>query len=185
MENIEIKNLSKSFEGRKVIDGLSLTIPLQSRTAFMGRSGIGKTTLLNIMAGLTEPDEGTVTGVPLKKAAVFQEDRLCEDFTALANVKLVSESTDCREIFHRLLIPDAADKEVRVLSGGMKRRVAIARAVMSDADIIFLDEPFKGLDGDSKKAAAGVLLDTGKTIIMVTHDKSEAELMGAEIVELK
>ena len=183
---VKLENIRKSYQEKTVLSGFSAEFPYGKCSVLMGMSGLGKTTLLHIMMGLEKQDGGTVTGVPEKMAAVFQEDRLCRDFTAFTNVKMATEAKkeEILSVFSNLLIADAAQKKVKELSGGMKRRVAIARAVLSDSDIIFLDEPFKGLDETSKKAAAQLLLETGKTMIMVTHDRSEADLMNAEVTVL-
>lgn len=191
---ITVQNVSKSFDGRQVLRDITVSFPEGKATAVMGPSGCGKTTLLSILMGLFPADSGTVTGVPEKKAAVFQEDRLCEDFTAFENVRLVLPAENAADraagkarildTFDSLLLGASAFQPVRELSGGQKRRVAIARAALSDADILFLDEPFKGLDEASKKEAAKLLSKTGKTMILVTHDRAEADLLEAEVLPL-
>ena len=184
-QDIEIRNLKKSFGGKTVLSGFSCRFPYGKVTCIMGPSGCGKTTLLHIIAGLLAPEEGTVTGVPEKISMVFQENRLCKDFTAFANVHMVSEDEAAiLRGFEQLGMKDAVHEKVNDLSGGMKRRTAILRAVMSENDLILLDEPFKGLDEELKKEAAGLLLRTGKTMIMITHDEKEAELMKAPVIRL-
>lgn len=155
----------------------------------MGPSGTGKTTILNLLLGLIGPDAGVVLGVPEKKAAVFQEDRLFEDFSVLSNLTATTgkATEDLLEGLAALGLSAAANEKVKVLSGGMKRRVAILRALYADYDLLALDEPFKGLDEDLRKETAAFVLrkNAGRTIVMVTHDPAEAELMGAKVIHLQ
>ena len=87
MNHITIQNLCKAFGEKKVLDNFSATFPVGTVTCIMAPSGAGKTTLLSIMQGLLRPDSGSMEGIPAKMAAVFQEDRLCEDFNAVSNVR--------------------------------------------------------------------------------------------------
>ena len=116
----------------------------------MGPSGIGKTTLLLLLLGLVSPDSGEITGLPEKVSVIFQEDRLCEDFSALSNVAMVlprgGEET-ASALLKALGLEEAMRQPVHTLSGGMKRRVAIARGLAADSPLLLMDEPFKGLDG--------------------------------------
>jgi len=188
--DIYVKDLTKSFGGNLVLSRLNITLPEKERTCIMGPSGCGKTTLLNILMGLVPPDEGSVEGVPRLKSAVFQEDRLCEDFYAVLNVRLVcGKRTDNRQILSHLEsiglnLKDDMAKPVSEFSGGMKRRVAIVRAVMAHSEILFLDEPFKGLDGDTKKLTIDYVKKQteGKTVIIVTHDTAEVEALDGNLL---
>ncbi len=185
---IEIKELSKAFDGKIVLDRFHLQLEDGGRYALMGASGSGKTTLLNILMGLEKPDAGSVH-MPdgLKISAVFQENRLLENMTAAANIRLVA-NVSTQEI-HQLLLDmgiekDSLDQPVQTYSGGMKRRVAIARALLSDYDLLLLDEPYKGLDeGTRQQVIAQVLRMTeGKTVLMVTHDPEDAN--GHQLIQL-
>ena len=190
MNDIVLNGVSKSFGENRVLDCFSHTFPGGKITVIEGASGRGKTTLLNLIAGLMKPDEGEITGVPEKIAFVFQEDRLCEEFGALGNLRLVCGRTKTKEelLSHlrELSLADEAKKPVGSFSGGMKRRVAIARAICFDADCVLLDEPFKGLDEALKKDVMDYVLrhTAGKTVLCVTHDPAEAEYLGAEIMTL-
>ena len=119
MKDIVLQGIGKAFDGRKVLDGVSLRFPAGSTTCILGPSGCGKTTLLRIIAGLETPDEGTLEGVPEQIGFVFQEDRLCEEFSAVSNVRLVSGKSLPREEIVRLLteigLGDDLDKPVRDL----------------------------------------------------------------------
>lgn len=188
MNDIVLKNVSKSFGENEVLKDLSLTFPAGKVTALMGASGTGKTTTLSLLLRLIAPDAGTITGLPEKEAAVFQEDRLFEDFSVLSNLTAVTGQTEdvIRKGLESLGLSDAANEKAKVLSGGMKRRVAILRALLSDYELLILDEPFKGLDEALRKTTAEYLLqkNAGRTVVMVTHDPAEAELLGADIIRL-
>ena len=190
--SVSLKNIKKSFNGLSVLDGFSAEIT--ENTAFMGRSGNGKTTLARIIMNLTDADSGEVTfGREPKFSAVFQEDRLFEDFSAIENVTAVCgrgmSRVDAKkqavELLDELLIDEKERKKaVRSYSGGMKRRVAIARALLSDSNILILDETFKGLDEETREQTASVIRKyaMGKLVILITHDIHEAELLGIEHV---
>lgn len=192
MNDITIKNLSKSYLGETIINDFSYTFPAKSRHCIMGASGCGKTTLLSILLGLTPADSGTITGLNTKSiSAVFQENRLCENLTALLNVKMVTDisgkytSLDIIQYFKQIGI-DATDKKpVSNYSGGMKRRVAILRALLADCDLILMDEPLKGLDEDTKTSVISLILELtcGKTFVMTSHNRDEAEELQCTIID--
>jgi len=153
----------------------------------MGPSGCGKTTLLHLMAGLLEPDSGRITGFPEKRSLMFQEDRLLPWLDARANVSLVLGEKDDPELSARLLRELEIDPEmdIRSMSGGMRRRVALARALAFDSDALLLDEPFKGLDEDLMRHCADMIRRTGKSALVSTHSEAEAEALGAGILKIK
>ena len=188
--DIIIKNLHKSFGDNKVLNGINAVIKEKRITCLMGQSGIGKTTLLNIMMGFEKADSGEMLNIPAKKAAVFQENRLCEEFSALTNIKMVNDALTDKTVFEHLAavdLEDCAKQRVSTLSGGMKRRVALVRAILAEKDILFLDEPFKGLDEATKDKVTKYLADNTQdmTVVMVTHKIEEAQLLGAKVVYLK
>lgn len=191
MSAITIKNLYKSFSDKKVIENLNLNIPYGERICIMGSSGCGKTTLINILLGLEKEDSGIINGIPKQTTAVFQEDRLCEDFSALSNVRMVLNTKDSTETAKSALIAlgleQALNKPVKALSGGMKRRVAIARALVALSDFVILDEPFKGLDDDTKDLVIDYVdrSTAGKTLLLITHDAEEAKLLGATVYHME
>lgn len=178
-ERIRIEHLTKSYGAHAALKNFSATLSLEGVTVLRGVSGAGKTTLFRLMLGLETPDEGTITGMEQKKpAVVFQEDRLLPWATALENVSLVADKTRAEQALSRLGLCDNLCQLPRELSGGMKRRVAIARAIAYQGDILFLDEPFTGLDEENKQIAAGALMDANVPIVVITHDDAEAELFG-------
>ena len=124
---IIVKNLSKSFDGKAVLSGLSFELPDRGVVAVEGRSGAGKTTLLNILLGLVPPDAGMIDGLADRRAtAVFQENRLLEHWSAMRNIRLVCPRSvtdaDIREHLREVGLAGEEKTPVRALSGGMKRR---------------------------------------------------------------
>ena len=186
---IAVKHLCKSFGGRTVLRDLTFTAG-PGITAVMAPSGTGKTTLLRILLGLERPDSGTVEGLAGKRlTAVFQEDRLCENTTPVSNIRLVNPSlskAEAQGMLRDLGLEGSLGQPVRTLSGGMKRRVAILRALAADYDVLLCDEPFKGLDQATKALVMGYFLGKtkGKTVILVTHDQGEAETLGGHFLLL-
>ena len=188
---IVIRNLSKTFDGKAVFTDFSTEIRENALTCIMGESGCGKTTLLSLIAGRIKPDSGTISGVPRgtkgKIATVFQENRLAEAFTVYRNLRMVcTGSKPSADTLCEMLARVGMDKEVlyspvSALSGGMKRRIAILRALLCDSPLVLLDEPTTGLDEENKKAVIAYIRDKtqNKTVLWVTHDKAEAETADA------
>lgn len=189
--DIVVKNISKSFGENKVLDRFNAVFPEHKITSLMGSSGLGKTTLINILMGLIKQDSGEIEGVPKLKSAVFQEDRLCESFNSVSNVRLVCDnSVNNKTIISHLEdigLKGSLNQPVSSLSGGMRRRVVIVRAILAKSDILFLDEPFKGLDYETKRDTMRYLLKNinGRTVIMITHSVDEAEALGSQIITMK
>lgn len=181
---MELRGICKAFGDNKVLENISLEINSGERVLISAPSGRGKTTLLRIMMGLEKPDSGFVSPPAARQAAVFQEDRLPEAFTPMVCVKMTCpKSTDralIREHLAELGLEGHEDKPADRLSGGMRRRVAIVRAVLSGADTIYFDEPFTGLDEDTKRLTADYILRhcRGKTLVFVSHCADDAELLG-------
>ena len=183
-------NICKSFGENGVLADFSHEFQSGKTTAILGTSGCGKSTLLNILMGLLPCDSGEVIRESNKISAVFQENRLCENLTVSANIRLVtgkrfSKKQICEELA-AVGLGDCAEKPARTLSGGMKRRTALVRALLADYDILFLDEPFKGLDSDTKSVVLEYTKSKikGKTVVLVTHDLSESEQLADEIIKL-
>ena len=185
MMDIIVDNVSKSYGEQVVLKKLTVRFPEEKISCIMGPSGCGKTTLMRILLRLERADEGRVEGVPYGKiSAVFQEDRLCENVSAIRNLKLVSEKDEAelRREMEALRLGEAFGKPVRELSGGMKRRVAILRALLAPCGCIMMDEPLKGLDEETKIVTAGYIRKNAKekTLIVITHDRQDLELLGAD-----
>ena len=170
---IKIENLSKSFGEKKVLNDFSCEIPETGLTVISGASGIGKTTLIRLIAGLETADSGSITGTDGKRiSVVFQEDRLFPHLTALENAAIVSDVQTAERILTAFRLGGDLDKKPSELSGGMCRRVSIARALAYGGDLLILDEPFKGLDEKLRADVFEAVLEFSKksAVILISHD---------------
>lgn len=196
---IEVDQISKAYEGQTALCSCSMTLTGGGIYCLMAPSGAGKTTLLRLLAGLERPDSGQIRFVgptgrqakpgQLPLAFVFQEDRLCQELGAEKNIALVHPTVSGQALQQeilQLLPEEALKKPVREYSGGMRRRVALLRAMLSPGEIILLDEPFTGLDEESRQAAYAYVLKRreGRTLVFTTHHEEEAAGLGAEMCAL-
>ncbi len=174
---VVLKGLEKSFrlpeggECQQVIHDMSAVYEPGGIYYLNGPSGSGKTTLLRILAGLSKADGGELT-VPDAVSMVFQEDRLCMTCSALKNVEMVTgDAARSAEALKMLLEPEDLEKPCSNLSGGMKRRVALARAMEARSQLVLLDEPFTGMDAGTKERAEKYISARrgGRTLIIATH----------------
>lgn len=184
MMPLEIRKICKRYGEKQVLRGVSHVFPQRGASLVSGPSGCGKTTLLRILLSLETADSGEVN-MPsgAKIAAVFQEDRLIMHMSALGNLALACPERTQEEmisVLSSLGLDGRSPAPVREYSGGMRRRVAIARAVLAKPDILFLDEPFTGLDEQTREHAAKIVRRelSGGLIVVVTHDMDEAALLG-------
>ena len=191
---IRLSHVTAGYPEKTVLENVSLELPEQGAVAIMAPSGFGKTTLLRVLAGLLKPFSGEITGLENKKISfLFQEDRLLEYAGALANLRFVlPRGTDegaARALLVALLPGADLNQPVGAFSGGMKRRVALARALAVPAELLLLDEPFTGLDGEAKRIAARCISNAlaahpPTTLLLTTHDEEEAELCNCKILRL-
>lgn len=187
---MRVEHLTKRFGDRTVLEDVSLTVPQGAVVCLMAPSGRGKTTLLRCIAGLETPDGGAVRDVPERVGFVFQEDRLCGGLTAGENVQLVTGRRMTAGEIETHLRELGLDGQLRLpaekLSGGQRRRAAIARAVCWGGGLLLLDEPFKGLDDAARQQAARYILRhrNGAAVLCVTHDREDAAALGATVTEL-
>lgn len=168
---ITVNKVSKGYDGRTVLDQISAVYEPGGTYYLTGPSGSGKTTLLRLLCGLETPDGGEISGVG-SLSMVFQEDRLCEEYSALKNVSMVlGDERKAADALGRLLSEEAIHMPCSRLSGGMKRRVALVRAMEADTDVVLLDEPFTGMDAGTKQAAEEYIREkqNGRTVIIATH----------------
>lgn len=190
--SVEIKGLIKNYDSTEVFGGLNLTVKDNKVTVIMGASGSGKTTLLNCIAGLT-PYDGEISGVN-GASFVFQEDRLVPfmsvyenlDFTLQKSVKKAERKEKILAMIESVGLEDKINSVPDELSGGQKKRVSLARAFLSDSNLILMDEPLNSLDLGLKIKIAQ-LIETltekyNKTVIFVTHDIDEALTIADDIV---
>ena len=194
--SIRIKNLTKTFHGHVLFDNLSLDIPSGQTTVLAGRSGSGKTTLLRMIAGLDTRYTGSISGVPDSISVMFQEDRLLPWLSARDNIAFVLRDimdkdkidTVINDMVEAVQLLGHDRKMPAKLSGGMKRRVAMARAYCYPADLLLMDEPFKGLDADLKNDMIALYkrlyIDTGKTAILVSHDEAAISMLDCYVIDL-
>ena len=170
---IRVRNLCKSYNGRPVLRDVTFTAG-PGVTCVMAPSGCGKTTLLRILLGLETADGGTVEGTDCRWAAVFQEDRLLENLSAAGNLHfaLGPEPEGAEELLRRLGLDWGDPRPVGAWSGGMKRRLSLARALLAPAEALALDEPFTGLDGENRDKCLALIREAAvsKPVLLVTHD---------------
>lgn len=175
---LELDHVSKCYQGRIVLEDVSGRFVRGRTYSFRTPSGSGKTTLFRLIAGLEEPQlPHSIRRLGSKITMVFQEDRLCEEYNALINVDLVTGDREkSREHLRLLLEEEDLSRPCRELSGGMKRRVAIARAVAAGGDVILLDEPYGGLDGESRRRVERYLHAFGacSAVLLATHLEENA-----------
>ena len=173
-----VLNLCKSYGEKAVLNNFSAHFNAGEISALMGPSGCGKTTLFRILLGIEKADAGEVRGLG-RAVAVFQEDRLSEPLSAIKNVCLGRRGAtpdEAKALLSALGLAEDAEKPVKELSGGMRRRVSIARALIADADTVLLDEPFSALDEETKASVMRFTQEAleGKTVVLITHDIDEA-----------
>lgn len=192
-EIIQVSGLEKGFGKLALYRDFSLELKKGSVTAVTGPSGCGKTTFLRMLAGLEKQDGGRITGLPEKVAYLFQDDCLLPWLTVKQNVELVLRSFAGREERRRRTeealrltgLDEFSAYYPAALSGGMRRRAAIARTFAYDAELILLDEPFKGLDHRLKTEIREELQllwrERCKTVVLVTHDLEDAVQMAKHI----
>ncbi|KPP84129.1 MAG: ABC-type taurine uptake system ATPase component TauB [Rhodobacteraceae bacterium HLUCCA08] len=207
MSGLHIENISMRFDlpgggSVQALKDVSLEIAEGEILSVLGPSGCGKTTLLNIVAGFLAPTEGqvrmkghTVTGPDAERGMVFQQGALFEWMNVRENVGFGprmagKRPSEYRENVDHLLdvvgLRDFKEKAIYELSGGMQQRVALARCLANDPDVILMDEPLGALDALTREKMQGLVLklwkETGKTIILITHSVEEALLLGERLI---
>lgn len=189
--DIILDHVCKAFGEKLIFQDFCWHFPSGKISCILGPSGCGKTTLLRLIAGLEKPDSGEITGIEKQKnSAVFQENRLFENLTVEKNLMLTARKdftrADARNLLQELGLDAEIHKSLSTLSGGMQRRVAVARALAADYALLLLDEPLTGLDGETRRSVLEVIRrrSAGKTCIWVTHDPGDAILLDAQVLRL-
>lgn len=190
---LKVNHLSKSFGTLNVFTQVNLSLHSGRIYCLMGSSGSGKTTFFRILLGLEQADSGSMAGMEgIRASAVFQENRLCESFTPVDNIVMVipgrssRSRKQAREELLRLLPEEALSRPVSTLSGGMKRRVAIVRALSVPCDMILMDEPFTGLDENTKLTVIRYIKEKtrNKLVIISTHQEEDVSLLDGTLINL-
>ena len=195
---IKVENISKKFNDIVALNHVTFMIPSSKRVVLQGPSGSGKTTLLRLIAGLDNPTSGKIIKDEEKISFAFQNDLLLEELNVYQNIAY--------GLYHRLYSKEEIDKKVRnisslflcdsylnqktsTLSGGQKQRISLARALISQPDLLCIDEAFNSLDKDLRIDLIQKIIDiqqkTGMTILYVSHDQWDAKIMGEMFITLE
>lgn len=170
---IKLENITLRYGEKLVLDRFSLEIPLEGLTALSGPSGCGKTTLLRVLMGLTRPEEGAVSGLdPARTAFLFQEDRLLPWRTVSQHITDVLPRSRRGEAGRWLAFAELegeGDAYPSALSGGMARRLALARCAALGGEVLLLDEPFAGVDQERADRILDRLRGLGAPVVLSTH----------------
>lgn len=182
-----LERVSFSYGAEPVLESVNWTLPDQGVVCLWGASGCGKTTVLRLLAGLERPLSGMVHR-PERVSVLFQENRLLPWYTVMQNVGLSPETDAVRAAAALETVGLAAEGGSRpdALSGGQRRRVALARTLAMPGDLLLLDEPFTGMDEESWKRVLPAILARAETtpVVLVTHVAAEASALGATVVPL-
>lgn len=183
---IQINNLCKKYGKKVIFDSFSASVDFDGILMIKGKSGLGKTTLIKMLAGLEKPNSGEIS-VPAERISfMFQEDRLIPFVSVLKNLTAVCDEEKALKYLSLMELEQEKESSPLSLSGGMRRRVALARALCYDSELIILDEPFKGLDEALKIKIGEILKKESNTrpIIIVSHETDGADFCGAETLDL-
>lgn len=185
--SIRLTDVSKTFKNITVLSHVTLSLDAGRCYALVGESGAGKTTLLRLLAGLESPDGGTVEMAEKTVSYAFQEPRLFPELTVRENVLAIAPEKSADEILESLHLTEAAGKYPHELSGGMKKRAGVARALAADADVYLLDEPTGGQDEMHVAMVAAAIrkYTADATVIVATHDDKLRALLPAAVLTVR
>lgn len=183
--SIILHQLSVRLGEQQILDQFNLILPDQGIVGISGPSGSGKTTLLLTLCGLIKPDSGWIeSDMDLRPSIVFQEDRLIPWLTVGENLNLILHNLEQTRLWlQRIQMADQENSYPHQLSGGMKRRVALARALAFESNLLLLDEPFQGMDTILKESLYPWIRKVGeeKPVVLVTHDEREQQSLANTI----
>lgn len=204
MMHLELKQVGKAFvdSNDDVLNDVNLTVEQGEFICVVGKSGCGKSTLLNLIAGLEMPTTGTilmngkpVTGPGAERVVMFQEHALYPWLTVEKNIKFGMEiakipkevqQEKCDRYLKMVHLEEYRNHHIHQLSGGMRQRVSLARALVLDSDILLMDEPFSALDKQTsnhlRKELQDIWVETNKTVLFITHSVEEAVYLGTRVV---
>jgi len=169
--SLHVKHISKAYGKQSIWEDFSASYEPGKMYDLNGPSGSGKTTLFRMLCGLEKPDGGSIEGIG-QFSMVFQENRLCEEYSAIENVAMViGDCIEAKEALGKLLEGEALEKPCSQLSGGMKRRVALVRAMEANSDMVLLDEPFTGMDAQTRQRAESYIRERqgNRPILIASH----------------
>ena len=183
---IQINNLCKKYGDKIDFDNYSNTLEFDGILLLKGVSGLGKTTLMRILSGLEKANKGEIIADTNSIAFMFQEDRLIPFISVLKNLTAICGEEKALHYLRLMGLENERDNSPLSLSGGMRRRVALARALCFESELVILDEPFKGLDENLKASICVIIKKESekRDFIIISHDSVDAELLNAKIVEL-
>ena len=183
---IQINNLCKKYGDKIVFENYTNTFDFDGILLIKGVSGLGKTTLMRIIAGLEKADKGEIQKDAKSISFMFQEDRLIPFVSVLKNITAVCSEKKALKYLKLMGLENEKDNSPLSLSGGMKRRVSLARALCFQSELVILDEPFKGLDEELKSTICEIIKKESKQrdFIIISHDSEDAELLNAKVIEI-
>ena len=193
MDKLQLKDICFSYGEEQIIKNLNLTVERGKPVVLLGRSGIGKTTLLKLILNFIKPDSGEIFGVDEKTriSVMYQEDRLFPQLTVYKNLKLVKKDFSRKEaekLMRELNLEEKVlDKLPAELSGGMRRRIALARCLIFPSELVLMDEPFQGLDSETRASCLNAVkkYTAGRPVLIISHEIQDAAVLEAEIVRME
>lgn len=193
MDKLQLKDICFSYGEEQIIKNLNLTVERGKPVVLLGRSGIGKTTLLKLILNFIKPDSGEISGVDEKTriSVMYQEDRLFPQLTVYKNLKLVKKDFSRKEAEKLMsemnLEEKVLDKLPAELSGGMRRRIALARCLIFPSELVLMDEPFQGLDSETRASCLNAVkkYTAGRPMLIISHEIQDAAALEAEIVRME